>query len=91
MKMLAGCIFSFYLATCALCFAQIDIYQSDAYSVEEMCARQAEQNTEMDYANAYQLCISENHNKPMYKAEQRDSDIQSSEQSLSDNEGRIDI
>lgn len=69
MKKLSYCVLGFSLATWTVCFGQIDIYQSDAYSVEEMCAREAEQSTEMNYTEAYESCISKNSEKPMYQVE----------------------
>lgn len=57
------CIFVFLSAASA---AQVDIYQSDAYSVEEMCAREAEQNDSIDYSSAYENCIKKNQNNPRY-------------------------
>ena len=65
LPMLSGCLF---LALSAASLAQIDIYQSDAYSVEEMCARQAEQSDNTDYSNAYENCLQKNQNNPMYQA-----------------------
>ncbi len=55
------------ISTCAT--AQVDIYQSDAYSVEEMCAREAEQHTTSDYGNAYERCLDKNRDKPMYQSD----------------------
>lgn len=78
MKSLSYCVFGFAFATTA-CFAQIDIYQSDAYSLEEMCAREAEQNL-ADYANAYDSCIEKNRDNPLYA----DADAQNSEESAAD-------
>lgn len=49
--------------------AQVDIYQSDAYSVEEMCAREAEQNAEFDYTEAYDSCLANNRERPMYQSD----------------------
>lgn len=54
--------------------AQVDIYQSDAYSVEEMCAREAEQNESADYSEAYDSCIENNRDKPMYQSESKNSE-----------------
>lgn len=48
--------------------AQVDIYQSDAYSVEEMCARQADQSSAANYDAAYEQCIDNNGDKPMYRS-----------------------
>lgn len=67
MKMLSCCVFGFALAAGTVCFAQIDIYQSDAYSLEEMCAREAEQ-TPVDYTGAYESCIEKNKDNPMYQS-----------------------
>ncbi len=44
-------------ALCPPSLAQIDIYQSDAYSAEEVCAREAEQDTTSDYSQAYEQCL----------------------------------
>ncbi|WP_027329306.1 hypothetical protein [Marinimicrobium agarilyticum] len=55
-------------------FAQVDIYQSDAYSVEEMCAREAEQNDAADYSSAYENCIKKNQDNPMYHADAGSTD-----------------
>lgn len=77
MKMLSWCVFGFSLATCTVCFGQIDIYQSDAYSLEEMCAREAEQS-ETDYSNAYESCIANNSDNPMYQSDRNDADVQNS-------------
>lgn len=74
MKTLSCCVLGFSLATCTVCYGQIDIFQSDAYSVEEMCAREAEQNT--NYTEAYESCISQNSAKPMYQAEHNGVDSQ---------------
>lgn len=63
----------FFCSLSSLCFAQVDIYQSDAYSVEEMCAREAEQNADQDYSEAYDMCISNNRDKPMYQPDSADS------------------
>lgn len=54
-----------FTAVCAV--AQVDIYQSDAYSVEEMCAREAEQNATPDYSTAYDQCLEKNRDNPMYR------------------------
>ena len=78
MKMLSCCVFGFALATGTACFGQIDIYQSDAYSVEEMCAREAEQ-TPADYTGAYDSCIEKNQDKPMYQPDRNGGTEQSSE------------
>lgn len=80
MKTLATCIIGFTLINCALCFGQVDIYQSDAYSVEEMCAREAEQeqNESLDYGTAYDACISKNAEKPMYQTDRIDENQGSS-------------
>lgn len=67
------------------CVAQVDIYQSDAYSVEEMCARHAEQNTAVEYNKAYNACIEENGGNPMYEADQEEADMQSAEENDLDN------
>ncbi len=56
------------LALSTPCLAQVDIYQSDAYSVEEMCAREAQQAEATDYSNAYENCIEKNRNKPKYQS-----------------------
>ena len=60
---------------CTSCFAQIDIYQSDAYSVEEMCAREAEQSTALDYSEAYDACITKNGDNPIYQSGQDSADV----------------
>lgn len=54
--------------TSTYAMAQVDIYQSDAYSVEEMCAREAEQHTTSDYDNAYDDCLNKNRDEPMYQS-----------------------
>lgn len=59
--------------------AQVDIYQSDAYSVEEMCAREAEQATETDYSTAYDQCIEKNQNNAMYRPTEEPSEDASEE------------
>lgn len=71
MKTLSCCVFGFALATSTVCFGQIDIYQSDAYSLEEMCAREAEQ-TPADYTGAYESCIEKNQDNPMYQSGESD-------------------
>lgn len=81
LKMLSWCVFCLCFATGGLCLAQIDIYQSDAYSLEEMCARQAEQETTMDYNDAYESCITDNSDNPMYQADQNNADVHHSESS----------
>lgn len=86
MKMLSCCVFGFALATGTVCFGQIDIYQSDAYSLEEMCAREAEQ-TPADYTGAYESCIEKNQDNPMYQSGQSDDTEQNSEQSSGDSSG----
>ncbi len=80
MKSLSCCIFGFAFAACSTAFAQIDIYQSDAYSLEEMCAREAEQNL-ADYANAYDACIEKNRDNPLY------SDAENAEENAEQTEG----
>lgn len=50
--------------------AQVDIYQSDAYSAEEMCAREAEQHDSSDYSRAYEQCLSKNRDKSRHQPEQ---------------------
>lgn len=56
------------LGTVAL--AQEDIYQNDAYSVEEMCAQEAEQNDSSDYSQAYDECLSKNREDPHDQTDQ---------------------
>jgi len=62
-------LFRYYLAVVFMmgefCWAQIDIYQSPAYSVEEVCARQAQQNADKDYSEAYESCVTKNRDKPI--------------------------
>lgn len=84
MKVLSLCVFYLCLVTGGVCLAQIDIYQSDAYSLEEMCARQAEQETTMDYNDAYESCITDNSDNPMYQAGQNNADVHHSDSSDSD-------
>ncbi|WP_024461079.1 hypothetical protein [Marinimicrobium sp. LS-A18] len=48
--------------------AQVDIYQSDAYSVEEMCAREAQQSADVDYSQAYEQCINKNQDNERYQS-----------------------
>lgn len=84
MKMLSCCVFGVALATGTACFGQIDIYQSDAYSLEEMCAREAEQ-TPADYTGAYESCIEKNQDNPMYQADGGDSAGQNSENGSENN------
>lgn len=50
---------SFCLTTMPPLLAQIDIYQSDAYSIEEVCAREAEQASTNDYNEAYETCLTQ--------------------------------
>lgn len=83
MKILPGCIFGFSLAISTVCFGQIDIFQSDAYSVEEMCAREAEQDP-VDYAEAYDSCIDKNRDNPMYQTAQNDATAQNTDESVWD-------
>ena len=71
MKSPSYCTLVFSLTLHTVSFAQIDIYQSDAYSVEEMCAREAEQSTEMDYTEAYEYCIQKNSERPMYQSDRK--------------------
>lgn len=66
MKVLAISSSFFFLILSTVAVAQIDIYQSDAYSVEEMCAREAAQNNSIDYGSAYENCIKKNQNNPRY-------------------------
>lgn len=66
MKVLAISSSFFFLILSTVAVAQIDIYQSDAYSVEEMCAREAAQNNSIDYSSAYENCIKKNQNNPRY-------------------------
>lgn len=86
MKMLSCFVFGFALATGTVCFAQIDIYQSDAYSLEEMCAREAEQ-TPADYTGAYESCIEKNQDNPMYKTDESDGTESDSEQNSENSSG----
>jgi len=67
MKTPLFCIIGFALTISTASVAQIDIYQSDAYSVEEMCAREAEQNTSQEYTHAYESCLKKNRDKPEQK------------------------
>lgn len=83
MKILPFCIAGFSLAFSTVCFGQIDIFQSDAYSVEEMCAREAEQNPE-DYAGAYETCIDKNRENPMYQTAQIDETVYGTDESYGD-------
>ncbi|MGD8176007.1 hypothetical protein [Marinimicrobium sp. ARAG 43.8] len=48
---------SLCLTTMPPLLAQIDIYQSDAYSAEEVCARDAEQASTNDYNESYETCL----------------------------------
>ncbi len=84
MKMLSWCVLGFSLVTCTVCFGQIDIYQSDAYSLEEMCAREAAQNTTTDYNSAYESCIAKNHDNPMYQSGGGGVEVQDTEESYAD-------
>lgn len=86
MKMLSCFVFGFALATGTVCFAQIDIYQSDAYSLEEMCAREAEQ-TPADYTGAYESCIEKNQDNPMYKTDDSEGTESDSEQNSENSSG----
>lgn len=88
MKMLSWCVFGFSLTTCSVCFGQIDIYQSDAYSLEEMCAREAEQNTTMDYNSAYESCIAKNRDNPMYQSGGGGVEVQDSGETYADGTGQ---
>lgn len=65
----------FLLALSVSGFAQVDIYQSDAYSVEEMCAREAEQTDTSDYSSAYENCIKKNQKNPMYHSNAGSTEI----------------
>ncbi|WP_347331760.1 hypothetical protein [Marinimicrobium locisalis] len=86
MKALSFSAYCLCLALSAPCLAQVDIYQSDAYSVEEMCAREAEQAKATDYSSAYENCIEKNSNKPMYQsaANRADTRLAGESDSLSD-------
>ncbi len=68
MKVLFPCVCGVSLLAYAACYAQVDIFQSDAYSVEEMCAREAEQETERGYTDYYEYCIEQNRARPMYQS-----------------------
>lgn len=83
MKILPCCFFGFALAISTISYGQIDIFQSDAYSVEEMCAREAEQNP-VDYTEAYDACIDKNRDNPMYQTAQVDAIAQDTEESVWD-------
>ncbi len=72
MKILPYCIVGSLFMASTACFGQIDIFQSDAYSVEEMCAREAEQDP-VDYADAYDVCIEKNQDNPMYQTAHNDT------------------
>ena len=85
MKTLSFCVLGFSLATCTVCLGQIDIYQSDAYSVEEMCAREAEQSTSMDYTQAYESCIQKNSSRPQYQKAFAGGNLQSPEDNNQNN------
>ncbi|WP_286804838.1 MULTISPECIES: hypothetical protein [unclassified Marinimicrobium] len=62
-------IFALTLSSASsLVVAQVDIYQSDAYSVEEMCAREAQQSVETDYSQAYEQCIDKNQDNELYQS-----------------------
>lgn len=87
MKALSACVFGLTFSACTVCVAQVDIYQSDAYSVEEMCAREAEQSDSEDYGSAYESCIEKNRDNSMYRPDQdnpdhRDHTEEQSEDSL---------
>lgn len=69
-----SCFFGLAFTACTVCFAQVDIYQSDAYSVEEMCAQEAEQSNAEYYSDAYEICIEKNRNNKMYQTEQNEPD-----------------
>lgn len=56
--------------------AQVDIYQSDAYSVEEMCAREAQQNADVDYSQAYEQCINKNQDNERYQSQDDSPDAE---------------
>jgi hypothetical protein len=84
MKMLSWCVFGFFLVIYTVCFGQIDIYQSDAYSLEEMCAREAAQNTTMDYNSAYESCIAKNRDNPMYQSGGGGVEVQDAGESYAD-------
>ncbi|ROQ21086.1 hypothetical protein EDC38_1707 [Marinimicrobium koreense] len=56
------------ISASSLVVAQVDIYQSDAYSVEEMCAREAQQSVETDYSQAYEQCIDKNQDNELYQS-----------------------
>ncbi|UZJ42967.1 hypothetical protein OOT55_09920 [Marinimicrobium sp. C6131] len=56
--------------------AQVDIYQSDAYSVEEMCAREAQQSAEGDYSQAYEQCIDKNQDNELYQPQDDQPDAE---------------
>ena len=90
MKILSCYVLGFSLTTCSVCFAQIDIFQSDAYSVEEMCAREAQQSTSMDYTEAYESCIRRNGDKPMYRNGHNTTDSQNSDGSNPGDEAGVD-
>lgn len=89
MKILPFCVLGLSFATCAVCLAQPDIYQSDAYSVEEMCAREADQATTTDYTDAYETCVEKNRNKSMYQSDQNDVDVQLSDESHTEDDTEL--
>lgn len=74
MKAWSTCFFGLTVSACTVCVAQVDIYQSDAYSVEEMCAREAEQRDSEDYGSAYENCIENNRDNSMYRSDQDNLD-----------------
>lgn len=86
MKALSISTYCLCLAFSAPCLAQVDIYQSDAYSVEEMCAREAEQAKAADYSSAYESCIEKNSNNSMYQsaANSADTRLAGESESLND-------
>lgn len=88
MKSLSLSAFGIGLTLSTAALAQVDIYQSDAYSVEEMCAREAAQTEATDYGSAYERCIEKNRSKPMYQAGADRSEVNPPEGS--DSGGTID-
>lgn len=76
MRVQTICVIGLAFSTCTVCVAQVDIYQSDAYSVEEMCAQEAKQSSAEDYSAAYEICIEKNSDNSLYQPDQNQPDDQ---------------
>ncbi len=89
MKMLSSYVIGLAFSTCTVCVAQVDIYQSDAYSVEEMCAQEAEQSNAKNYSDAYETCIEKNRDKKMYQPDRIETEADDQEHSLEHSEETV--